>query len=68
MRLPADGDLQRRTLVEEEALLVVRQLHPELTVTEPRRECQRVPNLRQVGRKRQLAVEVANAAEPKDQR
>src|SRR5918995_2988734 len=68
VRLAADGDLQRRPLVEEVALLVVGQLHPDLPVTEPQRECQCVPDLRQGGRKRQAAVEGANAAKPKDQR
>src|SRR5918994_4543717 len=68
VRLAADGDLQRRPLVEEVALFVMGELHPDLTVTEPQRECERVPDLRQVGCKRQLAVEVANTAKPKDQR
>src|SRR4029453_16930500 len=68
VRLAADGDLQRRPLVEEGALLVMCELHPDLTVTEPQRESERVPDVWKVGRKRQLAVEVANAAKPKDQR
>src|SRR5208337_3782073 len=68
VRLAPDEYVQRLTFLDEVALLVVGELDPELPSAEAQREGELVPGARQPGREGQPAAEIADAAEPEDQR
>jgi hypothetical protein len=66
--LVADRHVQRPAVFTLVALLLMGQTHPELPVTKPERERELVPVTRQAGSEGQVAVEVAYATAPEDQR
>jgi hypothetical protein len=66
--LALDENVQRLTFLEEVALLIMGELDQELPPAEAQREGELVPGVQQPGREGQPAVEVADAAEPEDER
>src|SRR5512146_3402895 len=66
--LTADNDIQRIPSGQDVPFLVMGQVDPDLPVAEPQREAEAPPCARQPRLEGQLLPEIADAAEPEDQR